>query len=534
MRTLATKFSMPAWHEVPTAFEMPVYKNGMDYLIDGEVLTWRGEGIEVRSPLLFKEGSEIKVPLLGTYPALDEAEAMQALNAAEHAYGGGAGDWPQMTAEKRIEALKEFVWHMRPLERQFALLQMWETGKPYRACLDEFKRTLKYIEDTIVHLYQLEEESSGISKAENYMYQVRRCPLGICLCMGPFNYPLNETFALAIPALIMGNSVIIKPPRYGALCTIPLLEAFARSFPSGVVNLINGHGPEIIPPIMATGKISVLGFTGSTGAARKIVDQHPANNRLRTILGLEAKNPAFVFADADLALAVKECISGSLEFNGQRCTAIKHIWVEDKIVDQFLALLSAEIEKVQWGMPWEENVMITPLAEANKAQWLNELAQDAVDKGAAIINDSGGEVRGNLFCPAVLYPVTSEMEIWSVEQFGPLIPVSSFKSFDEISDYMINSEHGQQASVFTTSSENASKMIDMLVNQVSRVNLNAQCRRSPDELPFTGRKDSAEGTLSVTDALRSFSIRSLVVANEQGRELFFRTLESGQSRFLKI
>jgi len=534
MEFSAREMDMPAWYEVPPGFEMPEYKDGMNYLTEGEVLTWSGDGVEVRSPLLFNDGSRIVAPTIGTYPALDEREAMRAMASAERAYGGGAGAWPQMTVEQRIEAVKGFVWRMRPLERQFVLLQMWETGKPFKACLDEFKRTLKYIEDTIVHLRKLEGESSGISKVDNYMFQVRRCPLGISLCMGPFNYPLNETFALAIPALIMGNSVIIKPPRYGALCTIPLLDAFASSFPPGVVNVINGHGPTIIQPIMQSGKISIFGFTGSTSAARQIVDQHPANNRLRTILGLEAKNPAFVFADADLALAVKECINGALEFNGQRCTAIKHIWVEESVVDQFLAIFSAEIEKVKCGMPWEEGVTITPLAEGNKSQWLAELVQDALDHGAHIVNPSGGKINGNLFHPTILYPVAGDMKIWSVEQFGPLIPVSSFSHLDQICDYMINSEHGQQASVFTSSADNAAKMIDMLVNQVSRVNLNAQCRRSPDELPFTGRKDSAEGTLSVIDALRSFSLRSLVVANEQGRELFFRTLESGQSKFLKI
>jgi len=534
MELLARQTEMPGWDDVPIDFQMPHFTDGMNYLIDGEVIKYDGEGIEVRSPLLFKDESQIMAPVIGSYPALDEAEAMRALTAAEKAYGGGVGVWPQMTAEQRIEAVKGFVWHMRPLERQFILLQMWETGKPYKACLDEFRRTLKYIEDTISHLYKLEDESSGISKVDNYMFQVRRCPLGISLCMGPFNYPLNETFALAIPALIMGNSVIIKPPRYGALCTIPLLDAFARSFPPGVVNVINGHGPTIIPPIMKSGKISILGFTGSTAGARQIVNQHPANNRLRTILGLEAKNPAFVFADADLDLAVKECISGALEFNGQRCTAIKHIWVEEKVVDRFLAVLSAEIEKLKCGMPWEEGVMITPLAEANKAQWLGELAQDALERGARIVNPSGAKINGNLFHPTILFPVTGEMKIWSVEQFGPLIPVSSFKHIDQISEYMINSEHGQQASVFTSSPDNAARLIDILVNQVSRINLNAQCRRSPDELPFTGRKDSAEGTLSVVDALRSFSIRALVVANEQGREIFFRTLESGQSKFLRI
>lgn len=520
--------------QVPGRFKMPDYRDGMNYLIDGEILNYQGEGIEAKSPLLFADHGQITAPVIGTYPSLDEAEASRALAAAERAYGGGAGEWPQMTAQQRISAVESFVWRMRPMEKLFALLQMWETGKPYTACLDEFKRTLKYIEDTIINLQKLEDESSGISRVDNYMFQVRRCPLGISLCMGPFNYPLNETFALAIPSLIMGNSVIIKPPRYGALCTIPLLDAFARSFPPGVINVINGHGPVIIKPIITSGKVSVLGFTGSTAAARQIINQHPANNRLRTILGLEAKNPAFVFADADLDLAVKECINGALEFNGQRCTALKHIWVHENIIDQFLERFSQEIEQLRCGMPWEEEVGITPLAEANKAEWLSELVDDAVSRGAHIVNPSGGRVSGNLFHPTVLYPVTSQMKIWSMEQFGPLIPVSSFRHTGELVDYLIGSEHGQQASVFTTSADNAAQLIDILVNQVSRINLNAQCRRSPDELPFTGRKDSAEGTLSVVDALRSFSIRSLVVANEQGRELFFRTLESGKSKFLKI
>ncbi len=519
---------------VPAEYTIQPYSEGMNYLIDGQIMTYQGNGIEVSSPIILRDKEKAWSVTIGRYPEMGKDEALQALAAAERAYGNGMGEWPQMRVEERIEAVNSFAWRMRAMERKYALLEMWEIAKPFKMCLDEFKRTLKYLQDSIARLQELDQESSAVSRAENFIYQVRRCPLGICLCMGPFNYPLNETFAMLIPALLMGNTIILKPPRYGALCLIPFLEAFASSFPPGVVNVINGDGETVISPIMDSGKVTILGFTGSSRVARILTDNYEGSHRLRTILGLEAKNPAFIFPDADLELAARECVDGAFEFNGQRCTAIKHIWVHEAVADRFLDIFTGEIDKLKCGMPWEDGVRITPLPEKDKCNWLLELAEDARLKGAEIVNPGGGRVQDNLFHPAVLYPVNKDMKIHQVEQFGPLIPVSSFKGMGEVVDYLVNSDYGQQASVFTSSPQYAAPLIDILVNHVSRINLNAQCRRSPDELPFTGRKNSAEGTLSVSDALRSFSIRSLVVVNEEGKDVFFRTLESGRSKFLRI
>lgn len=523
----------PSPHNIPREFRIDKFTGGLNYLLNGEILT-ASKGMEVKSPLMLMEQGTPTQFVLGQYPDLDEEIAMATLSAADRAWNSGMGTWPQMTVEERISCMEQFVWHMRPLEKSFALLEMWEIGRPYKACLDEFRRTLKYIEDTIAALKMMEKEARSLERAGDFIYQVRRCPLGICLCMGPFNYPLNETFAMLMPALLMGNTVVVKLPKYGSLCNVHLFEAFARSFPPGVVNIINGDGGKIITPIIESGKVAVLGFIGSTQVANLLIRQHPANNRLRTILGLEAKNPAFVFPDADIELTVQECISGALEFNGQRCTALKHIWVHSSIVDKFLSAMNRAIDNLTCGMPWTDEVMITPLPEEGKCQWLTRLVEDAHQKGARVVNSGGGQVYGNLFYPALIFPVSPDMELYQVEQFGPLIPVTPFSRMEELIDYLSASDYGQQASIFTRSASNAAALIDVLANQVSRINLNAQCRRGPDDLPFTGRKDSAEGTLSVSDALRSFSIRSLVVANEQGRELFCDVLKSNQSKFLKI
>lgn len=509
----------PAWEDIPEEFRIEEFSESLSYLINGEILK-ASSGIEVKSPILIRYTDGIRPYRIGAYPDLDKEAALAALDAAEKAWGSGMGEWPQMSIEERIDCMEQFVWRIRPQEKIFALLEMWEIARPYTACQDEFQRTIKYIEDTIRALREMEKEAWAVERAGDYIYQVRRYPLGVCLCMGPYNYPLNETFAMLIPALLMGNTVIVKLPKYGALCTVPFLTAFARSFPPGVVNIINGDGEKIITPIIASGKVSVLGFIGSTRVANLLVSQHPANNRLRTILGLEAKNPAFIFPDADMKLTISECINGALDFSGQRCTALKHIWVHESVAGQFLDGLSQALDKVVCGMPWEDKVTVTPLPEEGKCRWLSQLVEDARQKGAQVINRGGGEIYGNLFSPALVFPVKHEMELYQVEQFGPLIPVTPFSRREELFDYLSHTDYGQQASIFTSSATYAAPLIDVLVNQVCRINLNAQCRRSPDDLPFTGRKDSAEGTLSVSDALRSFSIRSLVVANEQGKDVF--------------
>jgi len=523
----------PAITDIPIQFRLEGHRDEAQYLIDGEIFKC-ADSTNVYSPICYKEVTVAERYRVGRSPMLGEEDAMRALTAAEKAYASGMGEWPQMPVNERIKHVQEFARRIFDKGQEFALLEMWEIAKSYNSCQDEFKRTVEYIRDTIDRLGELDDASNSIKKIEGFIAQIRRCPLGISLIMGPFNYPLNETFAMLLPALIMGNTAVVKMPRYGSVCQETLFEAFAAAFPAGVVNIINGDGPTIITPILKTGSIAALGFIGSTAVARKLVAQHPYNNRLRTILGLEAKNPAFIFPDCDLKLAVKECVNGALEFNGQRCTAIKHIWVHHDIVDKFLSELNLELAKVKCGMPWEDGVMITPLAEDNKCEQLTSWIDDAVAKGAHIVNAGGGRFAGNLFKPTVLYPAASDMEIYNLEQFGPIIPVSSFSTLDEILDYMSKSPVGQQASIFTNSPLYAAPLIDILVNQVSRINLNAQCRRGPDELPFTGRKDSAEGTLSVPDALRAFSIRALAVANEQGRELFLQTIQSNKSKFLRI
>jgi glyceraldehyde-3-phosphate dehydrogenase (NADP+) len=274
-----------------------------EYLCNGEMKQWDGPVSEVFSPVCIPGPDGLKRKLIGTYPICTEQEATEALQAAIVAYDHGRGEWPTMSVDARIKCLERFIFKM---------------GE--QRSLD---RTVEYINATIDALKDIDRQSSRFEIAEGVIAQVRRSPLGVVLCMGPFNYPLNETFTTLIPALIMGNTILFKPPKHGTLVHYPLLKAFMESFPKGVVNTVYGRGANVTPGLMASGEVNVLAFIGSSKVANDLKKRHPKINRLRAVLSLDAKNLAIITKNADLKLAVSECILGALSFNGQRCTAIK-------------------------------------------------------------------------------------------------------------------------------------------------------------------------------------------------------------------
>ncbi len=524
----------PTESEIPGEHHVDFPLKQKEYLVNGELRIWEGPCEEVLSPVCINSESGITRKILGSYPLLGEAESLEILNAATSAYDNGRGVWPTMSVEDRIKHIQTFIIKMKEKRTEIVNLLMWEIGKNLKDSQKEFDRTIEYIEDTIDALKDLDRVSSRFSITEGVIGQIRRAPLGVVLCMGPYNYPLNETFTTLIPALIMGNTVIFKPAKFGVLLHRPLLEAYRDSFPKGVINTVYGDGKVIIGPLMKSGKINVLAFIGTSKVADILKKQHPQPHRLRGVLGLEAKNPAIILPDADLDLTVKECAMGSLSFNGQRCTALKIIFVHRNIADEFLRRFGKAVDELKPGMPWDPGVQITPLPESGKTGYLNALVEDALNKGAKVINQYGGQSNETFFFPAVLYPVNSDMQIFRDEQFGPVVPVIPFDNIEEPIRYMMESNYGQQASIFGSNTDEIAALIDPIVNQVCRLNINCQSQRGPDTFPFTGRKDSAEGTLSVSDALRVFTIRTLVAAKDIdiNRKIITEIVQERKSNFL--
>jgi glyceraldehyde-3-phosphate dehydrogenase (NADP+) len=503
------------------------------YLCGGEILPWSGAQQSVYSAIYRTQPQPERIRL-GSVPQLSAADALQVLDAALQSWDLGRGAWATMRTRDRIAAVQHFLKLFSNQKEKIVTLLMLEIGKNRSESESEFERTEQYIADTIEALKEIDRDAGKIELHQGIYAQIRRGPLGVVLCMAPYNYPLNESFATLLPAIIMGNSVVFKPAKHGVLLLEPLLKAFQEAFPPGVINFLYGEGKEVVKALMESGKVDVLAFIGSSKTAAEIKKIHPRPHRLRSVLGLDAKNPAIVMPDADMDIVLNECLNGTLAFNGQRCTALKILFVHRSVVDTFLSGFVRLVEQLKAGMPWEDGVTITPLPEPDKPAFLAGLIEDAQTKGARVLNEGGGSRYLSLVCPTVLYPVSSAMRIYHEEQFGPIVPVVPFDTVEEPIRYITESNYGQQVSVFSRDPDLIASLIDPMVNQLCRVNINTKCQRGPDVYPFNGRKDSAEGTLSVSDALRVFSIRTMVATRDTplNREIFNRILEDRKSNFL--
>jgi glyceraldehyde-3-phosphate dehydrogenase (NADP+) len=504
------------------------------YVFEGQLIEWTGAKQKIQSVVCLpnKEGKPQRV-VLGEIHLIDEVTAMKLLDSSVKAYDHGRGHWPTATVSERIECTTRFVEEMVKQREDVVRMLMWEIGKNRSESENEFDRTVIYLNETIKAVRDRNNIDAKFLTAEGHVAQVRRSPIGVFLSLGPFNYPLNETFTTLIPAIIMGNTGCVKLPRFGCMSLIPLFNAFAKCFPPGVVNVFNGRGSDTASPMIRSGKLNAFAFIGSSSVANKLRIEHPKPSRLRCILGLDAKNAGVILDDADLESTVKECITGSLTFAGQRCTAIKILFVQRGIADRFIQKFAETVDKLQVGMPWEK-VSVCPLPEVDKPKSMEDLVQDAISKGAQVVNKNGGLTNGTFYFPSVVYPVNRDMKLYTIEQFGPVVPIVPFDHTDEVLTYLSESTYGQQVSLFGQNAAVIGPLCDILVNEVCRVNLNGACKRGPDVWPFTARKDSAEGTLDIESAIRAFSIRTMVAGpiNQRNRSLIQEIITTRSSQFL--
>lgn len=491
----------------------PPYVDGAKVLVDGKVVAWKGPCSDVFSPVFAADGGRI---VIGRQAVFTPEASLAAVEAATNSWAKGRGEWACRTLEQRVAAVELLVQRLKERRTQILEVLQWEICKNDADAAKEFDRTMEFIQLLIEHLRQA--ESTGVVCDGGIHAIIRRSPIGVMMNLGPMNYPFNETYATLIPALLCGNSVVMKIPNIGGLAHVLTMEAYSECFPRGVVNFVAGRGRDTMPPIMKTGKIDLFAFIGSSKAADSLIRQHPQPHRLRSLLSLDGKNLGIVMPDADLATAVKECLAGSTSFNGQRCTAIKLIVLHESIADAFCEAFCKAISMLPAGPPFGKNA-ITPLPEPDKPKYLRELIEDAEAGGATVINERGGETDRTLVFPSVLYPVTKGMRAYNEEQFGPLVAIAKYSNIEEVLGHLSEVMFGQQVAVFTgastTGSPELAKIVDACALTTCRVNVNAQCQRGPDSFPFAGRKSSALGTISVSEVLRAVSVETLVASKSK-------------------
>jgi glyceraldehyde-3-phosphate dehydrogenase (NADP+) len=492
------------------------------YLIDGRVHRHDGEAQPVRSRVARRTDSGLEDVLVGHEAQLTPTMAEEAMDAAVRAWGKGAGPWPSASPEERIGAIEKLASAIEAHADRVATLLMFEIGKPRASARKEVTRSVAYIRDTI-GVYREMLTSAGKTFTGNkgstvHYARESREPLGIVLCVAPFNYPVNEFLTTVVPALLMGNVVVGKTPRFGMLANMVLADAFAEHLPAGAVSLLPGDGRKVIPAVMKSayrnadgkeirGKVDMLAFIGSERAAEAILDHHPSPFTLHKVLGLGSKNAAMMLEGADVDEVAAGTVGGALGFNGQRCTAEKLFFAPKARAEALAEALASKVDDLVVGMPWDEDVAITPLPERDKLAWMRAYIDDALDKGARIINRDGGEGTHSLMRPAVLYPVDARMRIYHEEQFGPIVPVAAYDDAAEVVTWQREAPFGQQVGLW---GPGATELASAFRPLVARINLDDKCQRGPDSFGFTATDKSGFGILSLHDALITFSRPVLV------------------------
>ena len=333
-----------------------------------------------------------------------------------------------------------------------------------------------------------------------------RVPVGTVLAISPFNYPINLAVSKIGPALMGGNTVILKPPTQGAVSALKMAACFQEAgLPNGVFNTVTGLGSIIGDYVVAHPDIDFINFTGSTQVGEHISQL----TKMRpVILELGGKDAAIVLEDADLDFAADNIVDGAYSYSGQRCTAVKRILVIDKIADILIEKLLTRIRKLKVGDP-RGDATVTPLINEKSADFVESLVHNAIAQGAQLV--TGDKREGNLIYPTLLDRVTTDMEIAWVEPFGPVLPLIRVSSIEEAIKIANRSEYGLQSCVFSNNLNTAYYIASKL--EVGTVQINNKPERGPDNFPFLGIKSSGMGTQGVKYSIEAMTRPKAVTIN---------------------
>ena len=472
--------------------------NNYKYLVDGK---WQFSSskkiIPVHAP---SDGA-----LVGNIQAITQKEVDSVFSCAKKVQLV----WYSLPMSKRAEILTKAADLVLKNKDEIAGILMKEVAKPRMLALTEVERTSDLIKYTAEEGLRLTGEmiygDRYYKHGKGKTAGVSRVPLGVVLAISPFNYPVNLSYSKVAPALIAGNTVVLKPSVQGSLSVIHVAELFMEAgVPAGVLNVVTGDVKEIGDHLIKHKDVDMIAFTGSTAVGKKI---SALAGMKPLLLELGGKDAAIILEDADIDLAVKECVAGCFSYSGQRCTAIKRIVIINSVADKFISKFVKEVDKLKTGKP-EDDAFICPLISKSAADYIQELIDDANKNGAKKLMCKFRE--GNLWGPTVFDGVTNKCRLYYEEQFGPLAAIIRVKDEGEAVKVVNDSSYGLEACVFTNNVNRAYGIAFQL--NVGTVQLNGKSDRGPDNFPFSCIKDSGIGTQGVKYSIEAMTrIKSIVM-----------------------
>lgn len=457
-----------------------------------------GQCIPIHSPT---DGS-----LVGNIQAMSKDEVDMVMASSKEAQRC----WREVPINKRAEILHNAAAMLEENSSEIAKVLENEIAKDKSSAVSEIARTADFIRFTADEGKHLHGETmtgdSFPGGSKKKLTFVTRVPVGTVLAISPFNYPINLSASKIAPALVAGNTVVLKPPTQGSISALHLAEVFRQAgLPPGVLNTITGKGSEIGDYVVTHENIDFINFTGSTEVGKHIALMA---GMVPMIMELGGKDAAIVLDDADLDDAACDIVSGAFSYSGQRCTAVKRVLVMESIADELTRKISSNVMKLKVGTP-SEDADIIPLISSEAADFVQELVDDALSKGARLV--TGNKRSGNLMHPTLFDCVTTDMRLAWEEPFGPVLPIMRVKSIDEAIRIANSSQYGLQSAVFTKNIDSAFYVANKL--EVGAVQINGKTERGPDHFPFSGVKASGMGTQGIKYSIEAMSKPKALVFN---------------------
>lgn len=476
----------------------PTYK-----YFDGEkwTVSLSGKFTEIRSP--------IDNILLGKIPVLTHSEIDQAIRRLKK----GQKEWQKIPIIKRKEILHLAADWIREHDTVLTSQLINEIGKSQLEAKDEIIRSADMIDYFAAEGLNIRgEELSGEAFPgydQTKMAIVERVPLGVILAISPFNYPVNLSVSKLAPALIMGNSVIFKPPTIGSISSLFLTEIFIKAgIPAGVIATVTGNGAQIGNYLVSHPSIDMVTFTGSSGTGKeisKIIGMIPI------LFECGGNNPALVLPDCDIHSAADEIAKGAFSYSGQRCTAIKYVLGFPSVIEKLLPLVIKKTKSIfKMGDPRNPGNNLGPVVSDRAADLIEKRILTAKADGAKII--LGGKRNGRYIEPTILDKAIPTMEIVRRETFGPVVSFIKINSIEEAIKIINDSDYGLQTSIFTND-EGAGINLSKQIN-VGTVQINSKPQRGPDHFPFLGIKASGSGVQGIRYALEANTRYKSTVLNK--------------------
>ena len=472
-----------------------IYKN----LINGKWCDSISENhIEIKSPI---DGT-----LVGKVPSMIDKEVDNVIKIATEVQK----KWSQIPINERAEILYRAAELLEERVEDLSNILVKEIAKDKKSAESEVLRTADYIRFTADASKNIFGESifsdsfPGFNKDKISI--VSREPIGVVLAISPFNYPINLSASKIAPALIAGNTVVLKPATQGSISGLYLAKIFQEAgLPDGVLNTITGKGSEIGDYIVTHPQIDFINFTGSSEVGIRI---SKITSMVPLLMELGGKDAAIVLKDANLDLAAKNIVDGAYSYSGQRCTAVKRVLVEEEIADSLVEKLKELVINLKVGNP-KDDVNIVPLIDSKAADFVWELIDDAREQGAHLI--TGGVREKNLIYPTLFDNVTLDMRLAWEEPFGPVLPIIRVKNREEAIEIANKSQYGLQAAIFTNNINSAFYISSKL--EVGSVQVNNKTERGPDHFPFLGVKASGIGIQGIKYSIEAMSRPKAMVIN---------------------